>query len=76
MDYRVDGAAIKRLRTERLLTQQKLAELADLSVMQISRIERNLQRPHFASINSIANALQVDASEFVEITDSTPAVCR
>lgn len=67
--YRVNGENIRRMRTKQLITQQKLAELAGLSVTQVYRIEKQQQTPHFATIQKLAKALGVEAKSLVEVPE-------
>ena len=50
------GLRIREIRTNKNLTQEELAELADISVTHISALERGVKNANF-----IANALQVSA---------------
>ncbi|MCH2039896.1 MAG: helix-turn-helix transcriptional regulator [Saccharospirillaceae bacterium] len=45
------------------ITQERLAELVDVSVITISNIERGTQGPRFDLIESIAKSLSIDPSE-------------
>jgi transcriptional regulator with XRE-family HTH domain/tetratricopeptide (TPR) repeat protein len=52
------GSTVRRLRNERNLTQEQLAEKAGISVEAISKIERGLQRqPRKDTVQLLANAL-------------------
>jgi len=53
---------VRTARRERALTQQKLAELLDISVAYVSLIERGARNPPYTTIRAIARALQVPAS--------------
>jgi transcriptional regulator with XRE-family HTH domain len=54
---RVFGKALKRYRLQRKLSQEKLAELADLDRTYISQIERGLKSPSIKSLMSLAQRL-------------------
>jgi len=56
------GAIIRRLRADRGLTQGKLAELADLNVSYIVRLERGENDPTLTIALDLAEALHVDAA--------------
>lgn len=58
------GASVRRLRQERGLTQAELAHAVGLGPVQISRIERGVQEPRFATIERLAEALDTDAALF------------
>ncbi len=55
------GGNIKKYRTERKMSQEKLAELAYLSPNYISMIERADKIPSLMTLVNIANALDVTA---------------
>jgi predicted ATPase/DNA-binding XRE family transcriptional regulator len=56
------GALLKRLRVERRLSQEELAERAKLSVAAISALERgSRQSPYRSSVDLLADGLGVDA---------------
>ncbi len=59
------GENLKKVRTRRLLTQEELAERADVSAATIVNIERNNQEPHFRTIRKLAKALNVDPTELL-----------
>jgi transcriptional regulator with XRE-family HTH domain len=60
------GANLKRERQRALLTQQELAERANLGFPTISRIENDHVEPHFRTIRKLAKALGVDPAELVK----------
>jgi len=60
------GLSIKRLRTERGLSQNKLAELADIHPTYIGQIERGLKRPSLTVFFRIADGLTVRPAELFE----------
>ena len=56
------GARIQKIRTERNITQEKLAELVDLSSsQQISEIERGLSGISVQKLMDFCKALDIDA---------------
>lgn len=57
------AANLQRLRKERGLTQQELADLASLEQKQISRIERGEISPVVDTVARIARALGVDLAD-------------
>ena len=61
----VFGTVIRRLRTDRGLTQEKLAELADLNVSYIGFLERGENVPTLGIVLDLAEALDVDAGDLV-----------
>ena len=60
------GQRIRELRTHRRagrVTQEDLAERADISVSFLSMIERGERAPHIETLARIAEALEVELSE-------------
>jgi transcriptional regulator with XRE-family HTH domain len=60
------GEKLKEARTRRLLTQDELAERAEVSQSTIANIERNNAEPHFRTIRKLAKALDVDPTTLLE----------
>ena len=60
------GKNLKRLRTERFITREELAEVTGLHRDHIGRIERNEVEPRIPTIRDLAEALGVDPSELVD----------
>ena len=61
-DYRL-GRKIQRIRKERELTQEKLAEKIGVSTTWIGYIETGYKRPNLKMIYKIANALRVKVKD-------------
>lgn len=59
MDLKSIGINIKKYRIEKGLSQEKLAEMTDLSPNYISMIERAVKTPSLTTLINIANALDV-----------------
>ncbi len=64
------GALLRRLRTERGLTQESLAFSTTLDRSYVSLLERGLRQPSLTSLLQISNALGVKASEVVAVVES------
>ena len=62
------GLKIKLERAKRKLTQEKLAELADLSKTHVGDIERGTTIPTIETLNRIANALDITLVELVDVS--------
>jgi transcriptional regulator with XRE-family HTH domain len=62
---RLLGEAIRAKRKKARLSQEKLAEKADLSTVFISRVERGKESPSVDSLVKIARALGVRARDLV-----------
>lgn len=71
LDYQAIGIRIRRLRKERGLTQQTLAEISNQEPSNISHIERGATKLSLPTLVSIANALEVTVDEL--LCDSLPA---
>ena len=74
------GERIKLLRQKRQFTLAKLAEKSNLSASHVSQIERNKTSPSLMTLNSIAQALEVNLRDLFEseqdqvyVTHSNPA---
>lgn len=59
MAFDFDPEKIRRLRTERAWTQEKLAEVAGVSVRAVQRLEKGICGS-FATLQAVAKALGVD----------------
>jgi len=57
------GKSVRRLRLQRRLSQETLAELAGLHATYVGRIERGRQNISLANIGKIARALRVKPRE-------------
>ena len=53
MDFKQGGQAIQRIRKERGMTQEQLAEITDVASNSIPRIERGLLMPALPTIIDI-----------------------
>lgn len=71
LDYQAIGVRIRRLRKERGLTQQTLAEISSQEPSNISHIERGATKLSLPTLVNIANALGVTVDEL--LCDSLPA---
>ena len=59
INFKIIGLRIKEVRTRRRISQESLAERADLSVSYICNIERAKKKASLTSLVSIANALGI-----------------
>lgn len=59
MDYTGIGLRIRRIRKAKKMTQEKLAEYADISTVYISHIETGSAKPSLPVVVAIADALDV-----------------
>ena len=58
------GAKIKKIRKSKKITQEKLAEIIDVDFGYISKLEVGQNYPSIQTLNKIADALNIDISEF------------
>ena len=64
---RINGEKLRKLRQQRLLSREELAEKAGTHRDHIGRLERNaISEPQMRTIRNLAAALEVDPSEFLE----------
>jgi transcriptional regulator with XRE-family HTH domain len=63
------GSNIRKAREIKTLTQEKLAEIADLDPTYISGIERGLRNPGIKNVAKIAKALGFKTSQLCEGVD-------
>ena len=61
MDFKQGGQVIQRIRKERGMTQEQLAEKTDVSSNSISTIERGQLVPALSTLIGICNALGIGA---------------
>lgn len=59
MDYAAIGQRVRRIRKARKMTQEKLAEYANISTVYISHIETGSAKPSLPVVVAIADALDV-----------------
>jgi DNA-binding XRE family transcriptional regulator len=64
-DAEIFGQTVRRLRAEGGLTQERLAELADLNVSHIGFIERGENVPTLSIVLDLADALGVEPAELI-----------
>jgi transcriptional regulator with XRE-family HTH domain len=60
------GLNLKKIRTEKGLTQEELSYKSELDISQIGRIERGLVNTSISVLNKIANALQIELKELFD----------
>ena len=74
MDFKRGGQAIQRIRKERGMTQEDLADKSGITSNTVSRIERGLLIPALPTLIDICNALGTSADSILAayITADTP----
>ncbi len=60
------GKSLKDMRTSRGLSQEELANDADIPINQIGRIERGEVNPSLSTLHSIASALNIRIRELLK----------
>ncbi len=63
------GSAIRQVREDRGLSQERLAELADLHRTYVSSVELGHRNISFENIHRIANALGISMTELVQLCE-------
>lgn len=66
------GDLLRRIRTDRSFTQQKMAEKIDLSIRQYQNLETNAQLPGYSVLKSIVERLHVNPSELFFRKEDVP----
>jgi transcriptional regulator with XRE-family HTH domain len=64
------GRNVRRAREKAALTQEKLAEIAELDATYISGIERGLRNPGIRNVAKIAKSLGITTSELCKGVES------
>jgi len=59
------GQTIKRLRLQREMTQQELADASGLDIRYIGSIERGQRNPTFGALQGIASVFGIKTSELL-----------
>lgn len=67
------GDLLRRIRTDRGLTQQKMAEKIDLSIRQYQNLEANAQLPGYGVLKSIVEQLHVNPRELFFRKEDVPS---
>lgn len=65
VDYKKLGERIRKIRKEKNLTQEYLAEQTNLTHVQIGNIEKARSKPSIDSLVSISNVLQTSIDELL-----------
>ncbi len=66
------AANLRRIRTERGLSQERLAHAADLNMTHVAKIERTEREPGVRTISKLAVALNVSAADLFDGIDGRP----
>ena len=63
---RIFGLVLKEVRNQKKISQNELANLAELDRTYISLLERGLRQPTIETVFKLANALNIKASLFIQ----------
>jgi transcriptional regulator with XRE-family HTH domain len=63
---------IRQLRREKQMTQEKLAERADLTAEAVTRVERGVRMPTLKTLGKIAHGLGVSPAELLDVREAAP----
>jgi transcriptional regulator with XRE-family HTH domain len=66
MGTEVDGAKLRRLRTERALSQEDLERMTGIAASTISNLERGKRSAQHRTLRRLAEALGVDPRELMK----------
>lgn len=74
IDAQAIGLRIRTIRKKSNMTQEQLAELADISVVYVSKLENGQRIPSLETLVDICNALHCTMDEILEdhLTSPTP----
>jgi transcriptional regulator with XRE-family HTH domain len=64
------AAALRRLRAERGVTQERLALEAGVTIATLSRVERGVADPHWRTIRRILATLGISLTELAKVIES------
>lgn len=78
IDYKTIGTQIRRIRLDRGMTQEQLAEAAGVGVTHISHIETGNSIPSLQVLIDMINALECSADDllFMEVRQDRPQRCN
>lgn len=63
------GEAVRRLREEQGITQERLAQEAGLTTGTVSLIERGKSNPAWGTVKAVAGALKATLAELADLAD-------
>ena len=63
VDYKLIGSRIKRQREQNRMTQEQVAEMVDITVVYLSKIENGKVRPTLDTLSNICSSLNCDLGE-------------
>lgn len=66
INYSIIGSRIKKIRKNKKITQENLAEIIDVSVSYISRVERGTTKINLKRLLEICAVLEISAGEILD----------
>lgn len=70
------GARVRAIRRKQRITQERLAELVDVTTETVSNVERGVSVPSLRTLNMIAKRLDVPLAALLDIDASAPQATR
>lgn len=67
---KVFGDRLRELRISKKLSQEQLANLADIPLSQVGRIERGEINPTLSTLSALAKALKISIAQLVSIQET------
>lgn len=71
LNYTIIGVRLKQARLNKKITQEQLAEMIDVSVTYVSRIERGSTNINLKRLSELCDILEVSEGEILNGTSST-----
>ena len=71
LDYNIIGERLKKARTDKGLTQEKLSEKLDVSIAFLSRIERGSSHISLKRLSQICDILQISEGSILNGSSNT-----
>ncbi|MBW4889214.1 helix-turn-helix domain-containing protein [Mucilaginibacter sp. HMF5004] len=68
-DLKIFGENLRNIRTSKKLSTEKLANIAELELVQINRIELGKTNPKLSTIYALARALEISPAELFKMKD-------
>jgi transcriptional regulator with XRE-family HTH domain len=65
IDYKIIGQRIKKIRKQKCFTQEKLAEILEISTVYVSQMENGKTKLSLEMLVRIANLLEMDPGYFL-----------
>ena len=70
MIVKVFGQVLREIRTERGISQEKLAEYCEMDRSYMSELERGLKKPSIVTIFKLSKALEINPHDFIKMVEN------